>query len=259
MKFGLYGLHKGENTSPEAFAARARAAEDAGFESLWVGDHIALPLDAPDDAFDPRLEAIVALTYLASVTRRVRLGLGVVILPQRQPVLLAKQLTSLDVLSGGRLIAGFGVGYLKAELEALGASLDERGARTDESLEVLELLWVGGESAFEGRFVSFSGVVQSPRPARPIPVVIGGESKAAFRRARAAGGWYGWEQTPDQVAAIRAELGPDVEITLTPGPLDAALVRAYEEAGVSRLVLQPPDTTLASMDALIAQTRSLIA
>src|ERR1700709_809414 len=99
MNFGLYGLHKGENAAPEAFARRARAAEDAGFESIWVGDHIALPLDAPDDAHDPRLEALVALAPLAAVTERVRLGAGVIILPQRQPVLLAKQLTSIDVLS----------------------------------------------------------------------------------------------------------------------------------------------------------------
>ena len=141
VKFGLYGLHKGENTAPEALARRARAAEDAGFESLWVGDHIALPPDAPDDAFDPRLEAVVTLAHLAAVTSRVRLGLGVIILPQRQPVLLAKQLTSVDVLSGGRLMVGLGVGYLEAELGALGATLAERGARMDESIAAMQMLW----------------------------------------------------------------------------------------------------------------------
>ena len=263
MKFGLYGLHKGENTAREAFARRAREAEAAGFESIWVGDHIALPPDAPDDAYDPRLEAVVSLAHLAAVTQRVRLGFGVLILPQRQPVLLAKQLTSIDVLCEGRLIAGFGVGYLEAELRALGASLADRGAMTDEYLAALHALWDEPPPDFEGRFVSFSNVIQRPRPIqRPHPpIVIGGDSSAAYRRARAAGGWYGWARTPEQIADARSRLGEGVEITLTPappGPIDPELVRRYARAGVDRLVLQPPDTSGSSMDALIAATAALI-
>jgi probable F420-dependent oxidoreductase len=263
MKFGLYGLHKGENTDPEAFARRAREAEEAGFESIWVGDHIALPPDAPDDAFDARLEALVALAHLAAVTERVRLGLGVIILPQRQPVLLAKQLTSIDHLSGGRLTVGFGVGYLEAELGALGSTLAERGARTDESLAAIRMLWDEPAPELEGRFVSFSNVFQRPRPTQVPhpPIVIGGDSGAAMRRAREAGGWYGWEQTPDEIAALRERLGPDVEITITPGPagpLDPEVARRYAEAGVARLVLQPPVTTGAAMDELIAATRDTL-
>ena len=263
MKFGLYGLHKGENTAPDALATRALAAEDGGFESIWVGDHIALPLDAPDDAYDPRLEAIVALSHLAAVTRRVRLGLGAIVLPQRQPVLLAKQLTSIDVLSQGRLIVGFGVGYLEAELRALGSTLGERGARTDEYIAAMRALWDEPVPEFEGRFVSFSDVVQRPRPAQlpHPPIVIGGESPPAFRRARAAGAWYGWESTPERVAAVRSELGGDLEITITPappGPIDVEVARRYADAGADRLVLQPPDTTGAAMDELIAATRDTL-
>jgi probable F420-dependent oxidoreductase len=263
VKFGVYGLHKGENTAPEALARRARAVEDAGFESIWVGDHIALPLDAPDDAYDPRLEAIVTLAHLAAVTRRVRLGLGVIVLPQRQPVLLAKQLTSVDVLCDGRLIVGLGVGYLEAELRALGSTPAERGARTDEYIAAMHALWEESVPEFDGRFVSFSGVVQRPRPVqRPHPpVTIGGESPAAYRRVRAAGGWYGWESTPEQVAAVRSELGAEIEITVTPsppGPLDPELARRYADAGADRLVLQPPDTTGAAMDELIAVTRDTL-
>jgi probable F420-dependent oxidoreductase len=264
VRFGLYGLHKGENVGPDALARRARAAEDAGFESLWVGDHIALPPDAPDDAYDPRLEAVVTLAHLAAVTRRVRLGFGVIILPQRQPVLLAKQLTSIDVLSAGRVIAGFGVGYLEAELRALGASLAERGAMMDEHLAALPVLWDEPPPEFAGRFVAFANVIQRPRPVqRPHPpIVIGGDSAAAYRRARAAGGWYGWERTPEQIAETRARLGAEVEITLTPGPpgpIAPELVRDYAQAGVDRLVLQPPDTSGAAMDALISATAELIA
>jgi probable F420-dependent oxidoreductase len=263
VRFGLYGLHKGENCVPDALARRARAAEEAGFESIWVGDHIALPPDAPDDAYDPRLEAIVALAQLAAVTRRVRLGLGVIVLPQRQPVLLAKQLTSIDVLCEGRLIVGLGAGYLEAELRALGATLADRGARTDEHIAAMQALWDEPIPDFQGRFVAFSNVIQRPRPVqRPHPpIVIGGDSRAAYRRALAAEGWYGWESAPEQVALAREELGAELEVTVTPappGPIELELARRYADAGVDRLVLQPPDTTGVSMDELIAATRDTL-
>src|SRR5262245_64886590 len=129
MKLARFGLHRGSSVDAETLARRARSAEAAGFESLWVGDHVALPFDGSDPPVQPRLEAVIALTYLAALTSRVRLGAGVIVLPQRQPVLLAKQLASLDVLSGGRLIVGIGVGYVEPELRALGASLADRGAR----------------------------------------------------------------------------------------------------------------------------------
>jgi probable F420-dependent oxidoreductase len=258
VKFGVYGLHKGENTAPEALARRARAAEEAGFESIWVGDHIALPPDYPE-ADDARLEAVVTLANLAAVTRRVRLAIGVIVLPQRQPVLLAKQLTSIDVLCEGRLIVGLGVGYVEAELRALGATLADRGARTDEHIAAMRALWDTPVPDFDGRFVAFSNVIQRPLPVqRPHPpIVIGGAAPATYRRARAAGGWYGWETTPEQVAAVRAELGDGAEVTVTPsppGPIAPELARRYADAGVDRLVLQPPDTIGASMDALIAAT-----
>ena len=220
VKFGLYGLHKGENTAPEALTRRAREAEEAGFESIWVGDHIALPPDDPDDAYDPRLEARrhARAPRRRDAARPARLRRDV--LPQRQPVLLAKQLTSIDVLSEGRLIVGFGVGYLEAELRALGATLADRGARTDEYLAAMRALWDEPTPDFEGRFVSFSNVIQRPRPVqRPHPpIVIGGDSPAAYRRARAADGWYGWEQTPEQVGDDARRLRAGLEITITPAP-----------------------------------------
>ncbi len=209
MRWGLYGLHKGTSADPEVLARRARRAEEAGFESLWVGDHVALPVDAPDAHDEPRLELVVCLAHLAAVTERVRLASGVAILPQRQPVLLAKQLTSIDVLSGGRLIVGVGVGYVEAELSALGASVADRGPRTDEHLAAMVALWDEPTPTFTGDFVSFSGVVERPRPVqRPHPpIVCGGHAPAALRRAATAGdGWYGWELGPDEVAATVATL-----------------------------------------------------
>src|SRR6266498_6026452 len=128
LKLGLYGLHRGGSADPDTMVRRARLAEEAGFESLWVGDHIALPADM--DGEQPRLEVVVAVSHLAAVTTRVRLGFGVIVLPQRQPVLLARQLSSIDILSKGRLTVGIGVGYVEPELRAMGVSLADRGART---------------------------------------------------------------------------------------------------------------------------------
>jgi probable F420-dependent oxidoreductase len=250
MKFGLYGLHRDRNVEPGLLVERARLAEDAGFESLWVGDHIALPAG---EGNPPRLEAMVALTYLAAVTSRVRLGVGLIVLPQRQPVLLAKQLTSIDVLSGGRLTVAVGAGYVEPELNAMGVSLAERGARTDEYLAAMRALWAAAPS-FDGRFVSFSGVVQHPSPVqRPHPpIVVGGHSPAAYRRAvRHGSGWYGWgldvEQTAQALRALaetaRGEQRPaglgELEITITPpGPPDLDTARRYADLGVDRLIIE---------------------
>jgi alkanesulfonate monooxygenase SsuD/methylene tetrahydromethanopterin reductase-like flavin-dependent oxidoreductase (luciferase family) len=160
LRFGLYGLLRGGGIEPDTLVRRARLAEEAGFESLWVGDHVALPADL--DGEQPRLEVVVALSHLAAVTTRVRLGFGVIVLPQRQPVLLAKQLSSIDILAKGRLTVGIGVGYVEPELRAMGVSLADRGARTDEYLAVMRTLWTEPAPSFEGRFVSFAGSSSVP-------------------------------------------------------------------------------------------------
>ena len=271
MKFALFGLHRGSSADPEALVRRARRAEDAGFESLWIGDHIALPPGDPGDtgnpAEEPRLEVLATLAFLAAATDRVRLATGVIVLPQRHPILLAKQLATIDVLSNGRLIVGVGVGYLEAELAAFDVPLAERGARTDEFLAAMRTLWDSPTPAFDGRFVSFRNLIQRPRPVqRPHPpIVIGGDSTAAFHRAVAsANGWYGWELDVDRTAsslaalhgaASRIERSPDLgelEITVTPpGVLDLEMARRYSDLGVHRLAVQPATTTDSTIDALI--------
>lgn len=274
MKWGLYGLHKGTGVDPDVLARRAQRAEDVGFESLWTGDHVALPVGAPDPPDEPRLELVVGLAHLAALTTRVRLATGVAVLPLRQPVLLAKQLASIDVLSKGRLIVGVGVGHVEKELVALGASLADRGARTDEYLAAMRALWDEPTPAFEGHFVSFADVISRPRPVqRPHPpIVCGGHAPASLRRAvQAANGWYGWELDPDEtvttLAALRdaerrhgrpAGLG-DLEITITPpAQFDAAMARAYADVGVHRLVVQPQTSASTEIDDLIETTASLI-
>jgi probable F420-dependent oxidoreductase len=255
MKLGLFGFHWGASVEPDTLARRAQLAEQAGLESLWVGDHIALPSEV-ESADQPRLEALTAVSYLAALTSRVRLGLGVIVLPQRQPVLLAKQLSSIDALSGGRLILGIGVGWIERELAALGVSLAERGARTDEYLAVMRALWTEPAPSFDGRFVSFASVTQRPRPPQQPhpPITIGGHSPAAYRRAVQTGdGWYGVyldvEETAEALTGLRtvaarherpAGLG-ELEITITPppGPVDLETARRYADLGVHRLAIRP--------------------
>ncbi|HEX6676868.1 MAG TPA: LLM class F420-dependent oxidoreductase [Actinomycetes bacterium] len=265
LKFGLYGLLRGGGVEPDTVAHRARLAEEAGFESIWVGDHVALP--AEFDGEQPRLEVVVEVSYLAAVTTRVRLGFGVLVLPQRQPVLLAKQLASIDILARGRLTVGIGVGYVERELRALGASLADRGARTDEYLAAMRTLWTDPAPSFQGRFVSFDGVFQRPWPVqRPHPpIVVGGHSAAAHRRAvTTANGWYGVyldvEEAAEALTGLRkvaaacdrpADLG-ELEITITPpGPVDLATARRYADLGVHRLLVQSSSADGSAVEELI--------
>src|SRR4051812_49049806 len=182
----------GPNAEPDALAATAAAAEAAGFESVWAGEHVILPdPQAPPSPMapqDPALDPLLALTWAAASTQSIRLATGIVILPQRNPVVLAKQVASLDVLSNGRLMLGVGVGYLEPEFRAIGANYEQRGAVTDEYLQAMHHLWYDEHPEFHGRFADFAGVDAYPRPVqRPIPLLIGGHSRPAFRRAVARG------------------------------------------------------------------------
>lgn len=266
MRFALYGLHRGSSADPERLLDRARTAEDAGFEAIWVGDHIALPHATDGAPAEPRLEALVALTYIAAVTERIRVGVGVVVMPQRQPVLLAKQLASLDVLSGGRLTVGVGVGYVEPELAAMGVSLKHRGAMTDEYLAAVLALWADPVPTFAGRWVRFSDVSQAPLPSQKPhpPIVVGGHSKAAMERAvRVGDGWFGWDldlgETAEAIGALdglarRASdpRRPRLEITVKPkGPVTRAVAGRFADLGVDRLVLHPQSVDDSAIEELI--------
>jgi probable F420-dependent oxidoreductase len=255
----------GPCSHPEGAARVARAAEAAGFDSLWGGEHVVLPdprvPPAPLEPEDRITDPVVTLAFLAAHTSRIRLGTGIIILPQRNPLVLAKQLATLDVLSGGRLIVGVGVGYLEPEFRALGIAFEHRGPMTDEYLAALRAIWSEAQPAYRGRFVSFEGVQAHPRPAQqPVPpIVIGGHTPAAFRRAVEQGhGWYGFALDEAGVqrcldglrqAAARyarpAALGP-LEISVTPRPtrtgeaMDRGSAERFGALGVHRLILMPP-------------------
>lgn len=255
---GLFSINSHACASPEVAVEVARLAEELGYDSVWAGEHVVLPsprdAQSPMEPTEPILDPVVALTYLAAHTTRIRLGTGVIVLPQRHPLVLAKQLSSLDVLSGGRLIFGMGVGYLEAELRALGVPRN-RGRKSFEFLAAMRALWEQPAPSFAGQYVTFDGIDAHPRPVqRPLPVVMGGHSPMAHRRAaRHADGWYGFmlklSETATQLESLRAEMaaaGRSLEISVTPAHLlDAQRVRDYAELGVDRLIVMPrPDLSL---------------
>jgi probable F420-dependent oxidoreductase len=262
MKIGLFAINYGTCADPEQAVLVARHAEAAGFESVWTGEHVVLPDPAPPGFTMPPtlplLDTVVGLTLVAAHTTTIKVASGIIVLPLRNPVILAKELASLDVVSNGRLIAGFAAGYIPAEFAAAGVPMTDRGARMEDYIRALRALWSMDRPAYRGRFVSFGGIDTHPRPRQhpAPPIVIGGEARGALRRAvTMADGWYGFyldlQETRSYVEALRqlarewerpAELGR-LEITVTPaGPLDRAVVEQYTELGVDRLVLLPePD------------------
>jgi probable F420-dependent oxidoreductase len=260
MKLGLYGINTGPCSEPDVAARVAKAAEAAGFDSVWTAEHVVLPdPQAPPSPAPPHMKLLdpaVSLAFLAAHTTKLLLATGIIILPQRNPVVLAKELASVDRLSKGRLIFGLGAGYLKPEFQAIGAPFADRGKRTDEYIEAIVALWTQEKPEYKGDYVAFGGIQAQPRPVQKPhpPIVVGGMSPSALRRAANLGnGWYGFaldlDATRLAVESLRAAeqrldrastLGR-LEITVTPaGPLDLDTARRYQALGVDRLVLLNP-------------------
>lgn len=264
MKIGLFGINFGVAGDGDAMVTIAKAAEAAGLESVWTGEHVVLPdprvAPSPSDPQTPFLDPAVALSHIAAHTERIRLGTGVIILPQRNPVVLAKELASVDVVSKGRLIFGLGAGYLEPEFRALGAPFEERGDVTDEAINAIKALWTMEKPVHKGRFFSFSGIDSQPRPAQKPhpPIVVGGMSRlGVLRAARFGNGWYGFmtdvDSTAERIEWLRvfiangmrpSELG-EVEISVTPPKrLTREVVDRYEAIGVHRLIAAANATSL---------------
>jgi probable F420-dependent oxidoreductase len=251
---GLFALN--QHAGAEALVRLAPLAEELGYDSLWMGEHVVVPdprrPPSPMEPDEPIHDPLVALAFAAAHTTSIRLATGILILPQRNPVVLAKQLASLDSISSGRLIVGIGVGYLEPEMTAVGVPMKRRGARADDYLASMRALWEDDRPSFDGEFVRFDGINAHPRPVQtPLPVVIGGHTDAAHRRAARAGqGWYGFmldlDRTAQQVSGLRralAEEGRDpeeLELTVSPSiRIDAETAAAFGELGIDRLVLVP--------------------
>ncbi|MBM4336345.1 MAG: LLM class F420-dependent oxidoreductase [Deltaproteobacteria bacterium] len=260
MKFGLYGINTGPCSDPDVASRVAKAAEAAGFDSVWTAEHVVLPdPQAPPSPAPPQMKLLdpaVALSFLAAHTTRLLLATGIIILPQRNPVVLAKELASVDRLSKGRLVFGLGAGYLKPEFQALGVPFGDRGKRTDEYIEAIVALWTQDEPEYKGEYVAFGAIQAHPHPVQKPhpPIFVGGMSPSGLRRAaRYGNGWYGFaldlDATRHALEGLRAAeqrfdrsaaLGR-LEITVTPaGAVDADVARAYQALGVDRLVLLNP-------------------
>jgi probable F420-dependent oxidoreductase len=257
MKFGLFGMNMHPCVTAEAIAMVARAAEAAGFESFWGGEHIALA--DPQTAQSPMPPNIVfvdlgvTMAFAAAHTRTLRFGTGIMILPLRNPVVLAKQLASVDVMSGGRLAFGTGIGNLEFEFNAVGMPFDHKGKRAEEALVAMKALWTLERPEFHGRFFSFSGVRAEPRPVQKPhpPIIFGGKSSYAYSRtARLGNGWFGYgldlQAAANCIAGLRDACikhqrpFDEIEVSITPkAELDRDLALRYTELGVNRLIIAP--------------------
>jgi probable F420-dependent oxidoreductase len=266
VKFGIIpGYQIAPVETPEFTTGFARLVEDLGFESVWPVEHVVMParyespypyspdgrMPIPDAAIpDP----LIWNTWVAAVTERLLLGTAMIILPQRNPVVLAKIAASLDVLSGGRTILGVGLGWMKEEADAVGTDFGKRGRRADEYIGALRALWEQPVASFHGETVDFSDVKCSPRPTRSIPIHVGGHSPAAARRAgRLGDGFLPIAAGPGDLARLLAivdesarEAGRDpaaIEVTCLGLP-DEAIAKAYADAGVDRMIVASHDADL---------------
>ena len=276
VKIGIAFANIARFGTGEGAAEFASAAEAAGVESLWTVEHVifpsgyrsAYPYDdsgrMPMTPDTPLTDPLIWLTWVAAQTSTIRLGTGILILPERNPVVLAKEVATLDALSGGRVELGIGVGWLREEFEALGVPWERRGARTDEYMGAMRTLWGGDDVSFDGEFVSFETVSSNPKPANgTVPIIIGGHSEAAARRAGRIGD--GFFPGKGDLAPMLATMGraaeeagrdpAEIEVTwsdlevLGDDPVGAA--ERLREAGVDRLAvpsimfMRDPASTLA--------------
>jgi probable F420-dependent oxidoreductase len=272
----------------EPLIAFARRVEALGYDSLWVSDHVVIPWriasrypynasgDFPLPPTGDFLEPLTALALVAGVTDRIALGTSVLVLPHRHPVLAAKMLATLDHLAPGRVICGAGVGWMREELELLGAPYARRGAWSDEAIRVMRACWTEERAAFSGEFFRFEPVGCRPRPARgTIPIWIGGHTERAFRRVVELGdGWHAAFPTHADLGHALARLrdacakaGRD-PATLTisarmglptkqPAADTLASVRALRDIGVQHLILEPAVRDAETMTAVIERFADL--
>ena len=258
MKFGLRYASLGRYANGPAAVELAQAAEAAGFDSIWTVEHVVVPHAyqsrypySPSGRMGSGLEdfpipdPLIWLAYIASATRTIKLGTAILILPQRNPVVTAKAIATLDHLAGGgRVLLGIGVGWLAEEFASLGVPFEDRGPRTDEYVAAMRTLWTQERASFHGRFVSFDEVFCRPLPAASIPIIVGGDTKAAARRAgRLGDGYFPARDVPpelfEEMRSAAREAGRDpsrIEITVS-APTDPAQIEALAKRGVTRVAV----------------------
>jgi probable F420-dependent oxidoreductase len=275
-----YGIAFGR-MHPSRFTEAAVAADELGFESLWFPEHLVLPVamagspyagaeHPPVPPSTPVFDVFAYLGFLAGRTRQIRLGTHVYNLALRHPFISARAIQTVDVVSGGRLEVGIGAGWLEAEWIAAGLDFASRGARLDEALDVCRRLWTEPTVEHHGRFFDFGPVMFEPKPVQTPhpPVIIGGESAAALRRAAGHDGWIGLSHTPDSIVRplatlreLRRENGRDglpFSVTVGGSVSDDADVDAFVAAGVDRLIVSPWARTRDVLDGMTAFARRFL-
>jgi probable F420-dependent oxidoreductase len=268
----------------DAIREIAQTADALGYASLWTTDHVLLPSRLPEP-YGNLLESLTTLAYIAATTEHIRLATSVLVLPQRNPILVAKQAATLQHLSGGRLTLGVGVGWVEEEYQYLHADFHRRGQLADEYISAIRNLLTAEHPQFHGPTINYAHVLFSPKPTQRLPIVVGGSSRAALNRAVTLGdGWHGIRHTPEQVEEItnsfRTSGAPDhFEVSLRTqirlngslpdaktgtaltGDPDSVIsgAKAYARAGVDHLVLEPETDTLSDfLDQLTAFAREVL-
>jgi probable F420-dependent oxidoreductase len=265
MKIGFFAVGIADTARPEMIVAIATNAERLGFSTVWAPEHVVLlekfssryPYSGdgkiPIPTTTPLLDPFIALTYAAAHTNRIRLATGICIVPERNPLVLAKVAASLDYLSGGRFALGIGIGWLEEEFKALGVPWPRRTQRTREYVEAMRNLWGEENSSYKGEFVNFENARSFPKPVRggKLPILVGGQTDPALKRAAEYGdGWCGFNLTPEDTAQKIVRLRElmktagrtpeNFEISMSP-PANATpdVLKRYRDVGVDELYLSP--------------------
>ena len=258
MKFGLRYCNTGKYTNIANAVELVQAGEAAGFESAWTVEHTIIPegyessypysdsgkmpgIDGQTNLPDP----LIWMTYVAALTSNIKLATGILILSQHSPVVCAKQVASLDAFSGGRVLLGIGVGWLREEFDIIGANFDERGPRCDDYMQAMRALWQMDRPSYNGRFVQFDGAYCRPKPANgTVPLIVGGHSKAAARRAgRLGDGFFPARGNPQELFQLARDTAkehgrdPDTIEFTTSLPDDLEDIPALAAMGVKRLLV----------------------
>jgi probable F420-dependent oxidoreductase len=263
MKVGFFAVGIGTTVEPDVLRAVVTAAERLGFATVWAPEHVVLveqysskyPYSSrrfPGPASLPIGDPFTTLAYAAACTSTIRLGTGICLVPEHNPLVLAKTAATLDRLAGGRFILGAGVGWLAEEFQALGIPFERRAARTREYIDIMRKLWTEETSSHQGEFAQFTGVASYPKPAasKAIPIWFGGESGPALRRVAEYGdGWIGFKVSPDVAAEkirrieelLRANRRERADVTLAVSPYTDPIVpddlKRYRDAGADEVAL----------------------
>ena len=284
MKIGTFSTFMSPICTPQMIGEFAKSAESIGLNSLWMGEHVVLfdktespypgsatgKLPVPDGG--GMLDTVATFGYLAACTKTLRFGTGITLLPQRNPIYTAKEFTTLDWLTQGRIDFGIGVGWCKEEVIACGYNFNDRGKRCDEILQMMKQLWTEPVAEFHGEFYDLAPCRMDPKPVQKphIPIIVGGHSNAGFRRAAKYGnGWYGFQMDLDATAKVTLKLDAaltkegrnrdDFQLVITPPyQVNADMVKGYEDLGVDQLIVHLGSQKAQRVAARLVELESLI-